>query len=127
MGARYLIDTNTAIYYLNGVLDNKAAQMVEGGHALMSFITTIELLSWPEASDEEFQRLLNITAWLPNIGITDEIVNNTIAVRKEHGTKVPDAIIAATALSMNLELVSSNTRDFSKVKGLKLIDPLKHH
>lgn len=35
---------------------------------------------------------------------------------------VMDVFIAATALRMDVPVVTSNTRDFSKIKGLEVID-----
>jgi tRNA(fMet)-specific endonuclease VapC len=35
---------------------------------------------------------------------------------------VMDVFIAATALRMDVPIVTSNTRDFSKIKGLVMID-----
>ncbi|MBK8390809.1 MAG: toxin-antitoxin system, toxin component, PIN domain protein [Saprospiraceae bacterium] len=36
---------------------------------------------------------------------------------------LPDAIIAATALTYNLVLISRNTSDFSKITDIEIIDP----
>jgi len=37
--------------------------------------------------------------------------------------KTPDAIIAATAMSHGLTLVTNNERDFTNIKGLNVINP----
>jgi predicted nucleic acid-binding protein len=50
-------------------------------------------------------------------------VNKTIAIRKSKTIKLPDAIIAATALTYSLILVTSNTSDFKNIQGLNVIDP----
>jgi predicted nucleic acid-binding protein len=39
--------------------------------------------------------------------------------------KVPDAIIAATALEYSLQLVSRNEEDFSQIQDLKLVNPFQ--
>ncbi|WP_256565294.1 PIN domain-containing protein [Dyadobacter chenhuakuii] len=44
-------------------------------------------------------------------------------IRKLHNLKLPDAIIAATAMVYNLTLVTRNTKDFSNISGLTLINP----
>ena len=51
-------------------------------------------------------------------------VSNPIALRagdlvRTHGLSVPDAIIAATAIHHKAELVTRNTKDFRRVKGLR--------
>ncbi len=52
-----------------------------------------------------------------------DIIERTILLRKAQKIKLPDAIIAATALVHNLTLITRNTGDFSKITGLKIIDP----
>ena len=55
-------------------------------------------------------------------GLPEDIVLETIRLRRSHRCKLPDAIIAATALVHGLALV---TRDggFRTITGLPLIDP----
>lgn len=55
--------------------------------------------------------------------LTEPIVLKTIEIRKESKIKLPDAIIAATALVDQLPLVSLNTGDFKNVPGLVIINP----
>ena len=55
--------------------------------------------------------------------VTADIVAQTIALRVQHRIKTPDAIIAATALVYDLELITRNLSDFRAIQGLKLVDP----
>ena len=55
--------------------------------------------------------------------ITEDIATQTIALRIQHKIKTPDAIIAATALVYDLELITRNVSDFQAVQGLKLVNP----
>jgi predicted nucleic acid-binding protein len=57
------------------------------------------------------------------ININDEIIEKTIKLRKSYKIKLPDAIIAATAISYGLTLVTRNTKDFKNIPGLKVINP----
>ena len=57
------------------------------------------------------------------IALTDNIVNASIDVRMNHKTKLPDAIIAATALVHELIIISRNTKDFQPVAGLTCVNP----
>lgn len=43
-------------------------------------------------------------------------------IRREHGLKMPDALIAATALLQAATLITANARDFRRVSSLKLIE-----
>lgn len=48
----------------------------------------------------------------------------TVELRRAYAIKLPDAIIAATALTADLTLIS-NDRGFSKISSLKLLNPFK--
>lgn len=43
-------------------------------------------------------------------------------IRKIHKIKLPDAIIAATALIYNLTLVTRNAKDFEHIEGMVTIN-----
>lgn len=57
------------------------------------------------------------------LDLTAPIVDKTIELRKNHSIKLPDAIIAATALYHDCKLISRNLKDFSKIVGLSTADP----
>jgi len=46
-----------------------------------------------------------------------------VDIRKTFKTKLPDAIIAATAIVNNLSLITRNTKDFEKIQELEVVDP----
>lgn len=85
----------------------------------LSVINKIELLSF-----SEIKPLLNNFIEQSNIlPLHDEIANKTILIRRQNKIKLPDAIIAATALIHNLILVTRNTVDFKNIPELQLINP----
>lgn len=53
----------------------------------------------------------------------EEFVDKTIEIRSLLRIKLPDAVIAATALVNRLILVTCNTKDFKNIGGLEFIDP----
>jgi len=55
--------------------------------------------------------------------LTNSVVDVTINIRKKHKTKLPYAIIAATAIVYKLILISRNISDFKDIEGLKVINP----
>ena len=126
MGKRYLIDTNIAIYFLDGVLPPATLpfiQSVLGKECNLSIITKIELLGWSFPNPlkaTETTSFVNNSVIFP---LSDEVAQKTISIRKLHKIKLPDAIIAATALVYDITLVSRNDKDFASIPFLKYINP----
>lgn len=126
MAAQYLIDTSAAIKYLNGTLPNAGIQwmdaQLEKGFSL-SVITEIELQVWNPLNPHDLEIYTTFIGWGTVLGITPEIVKETIAVRKHFRLKLPDALIAATALQHDLLLIADNDKDFSRIPQLQLDNP----
>lgn len=51
--------------------------------------------------------------------LLEDIIEETIRLRKQIKIKIPDAIIAATALTNNMTLITRNTNDFTGIVNLK--------
>lgn len=122
-----MIDTNAIIDYLGEKLPPSGMGFMNdivNAVPNLSVITKIEILGFN--APNEHHELLNSFMEDSNIfSLTENIVDRTIAVRKNHKTKLPDAIIAATALENNFKLISRNTSDFKNIQDLQIIDPHK--
>lgn len=86
--------------------------MLKDGQPIISAITEIELLCWKTATDKDLQVLHNFIDDALVIELEQSIKLKTADIRKMHKLKLPDAIIAATALVYELTLLSRNTADF---------------
>ena len=53
------------------------------------------------------------------------IADIAIEPRRKVSIKLPDAVIAATALLHDLTLVTRNVKDFEKVDGLRIYNPFE--
>jgi len=86
---------------------------------IISFVTYIEYLGYKDISEasQEFISLASV------IEIDKPTIDTCIMLRKEHKIKLPDAIIAATALVYDFVLISRNTSDFKHIENLHVIDP----
>lgn len=108
-GVKFLLDTNILIGLLSrneAVNSLLTARQVITTQCAFSAITRMELLSYHglrETDREIITRLLNRMRYLP---ITPEIEDATIAFRQQHQGKLPDAIIAATAIQHQLEVLT---------------------
>lgn len=126
MGEKYLLDTNAVIEFLGDKLPQSAMLWLEGIIAedqhLLSVINHIELLGF-KGEEEEMRVLedfIEISTVLP---LSDEVVQKTIALRKEYKIKLPDAIIAASSLIYDLIIVTRNISDFKEIPDIKYLNP----
>jgi len=55
--------------------------------------------------------------------LEEPVILKTIEIRKAYKTKLPDAIVAATALVNEFTIITRNMKDFDKIEGLEVIDP----
>ena len=122
----YLIDSNTFIDYMGDILPDAGDAWVEGlfdskAH-FASVINRIEVLSY-NAPVEDLREVAALFENTTVILLTPEIEARTIDIRRLLKIKLPDAIVAATALIHNLTLVTRNTADFKNVPGLTLVNP----
>ena len=123
MGKEYLIDTNSVIDYLDNKLPAKANELIEGNASRISVITRIELLSWPGATYSQTKILLNFIDESEVFHLEEQVILKTIEIRKKYKVKLPDAIIAATALINHFSLVTRNKNDFDIIEQLEVINP----
>ncbi len=125
MGPQYLLDSNAVIDYLSGKLPENGMSFMNqviNDIPYISVITKIEILGF-KTTPEAFRLLSSFVEDSVVLGLSENIVEQTIELRKENKIKTPDAIIAATALVNQLKLISHNTKDFDKIAGLKIVDP----
>ncbi|MBW6533599.1 MAG: type II toxin-antitoxin system VapC family toxin [Mariniphaga sp.] len=128
MGTRYLIDSNTVIDYIAGLHPEKALKWLNqiiDEEINVSVITKIEVLSYNPDIEDNYQILIEFFESTAVFSLTEEIVDRTICLRQKQKIKLPDAVIAATALVNELTLISRNTKDFKNIKGLEIVDPYK--
>jgi len=125
----YLWDTNIAIYYLQNQFPSNAEKFIDS-IALetlpsISVITEIELLSWKSASKKDTHLIKQFINDCNVFELDQETKILCADIRKKHGLKLPDAVIAATSITNNLTLVTRNTKDFQGIQNLQLINPFE--
>lgn len=103
---KYLLDTNVVIYLLGGRLK----QALPDGEFGVSVITEIELLSYPALLPAEEQVARSFLNEVIRYPLSDSIRDQTIALRRQFRLKLPDALIAATALDVGAVLLSNDQR-----------------
>ena len=108
-GLKHLLDTNILIGVLGRnprVLDLVSKHQINFDRCAYSAISRMEILSFPGLTHESklaIERLLHRMHYLP---INADIETSCIAFRSTQKGKLPDAIIAATSLVYELELIT---------------------
>ena len=124
MGTRYLLDTNAVLEFMGNKLPAESHDFLSKiiDHEInISAINKIELLGFSFVE----QTLIDFVSFAEVYPIDDETINQTIELRKNHKIKLPDAIIAATAILNNFTLITHNTNDFKKITELQMLDSYK--
>jgi len=119
-----LCDTNIIIEALKG--DDKTIKNIERiglENIAISSVTVMELyfgaLNKKELNKiKKHLKALNLVHFDNNV--SELAVRLIESYSKSHGLQIPDAIIAATALSLEIKLFTLNLRDFRYIDGLKL-------
>lgn len=112
--ARVLLDTDVLIDHLSD-RKRRLPASVEG--AAYSSISRAELYSGPGADEGVIDQLL---ANFEEIEVDRSIAEEAGRIRRITKVKLPDAIIAATAIVSKRALYTRNIRDFKPVKRLRL-------
>ena len=115
-GNRFLLDTNIIIYILNG--DKIIADYLSQKILYTSIICEIELFGSKSLTPKEEKQIKNFLHEFTIISIDQPIKDLAILFRKQYSLKIPDSIIAATAVSLEIPLVTSD-------KGFKSITELQ--
>jgi len=121
-GTNFLLDTNIIIYLAQDRL--KMSDFAKNTDNLyISSITFMEALGFSFQNQDEEDKITKFCNVLKRFYLTEAIEKQTIAIRKTNKIKLPDAIIAATAIVYNLILVTCNSDDFKNIPELKFLNP----
>lgn len=129
MGLKYLWDTNIVIYFLQNQLSKQAEDILDeilnDSEPTISTITEIELLCWKTNSKKDILIINKFIEETEVFELEKNIKLRTANIRKHHRIKLPDAIIAATAIENNFTLITRNTRDFKSIDHIKILNPFE--
>jgi len=121
MGQKYLLDTNVVLDFMGRKLPENSKVLLSkiiDDQINISAINKMELLGFKHVE----QNLIAFVNFSEVYHIDDEIIDKTIELRKKYKIKLPDAIIAATAIVNNFILISHNIKDFQKIEELQFLD-----
>ena len=121
------LDTNILIDAFAGqpdavrILSGERAQNVDWiGY---SAVTRLEILGFSELNAADERGLRDLLAEFEEAAITSAVIEQAIEIRRATRIKIPDALIAATALVYEAHLVTRNANDFISVSGVQVVNP----
>ena len=116
-GINYLVDTNFLIHLSE---EDKIVIPFLDYNISISYITELELLGVFSISKEQLKNAQNLINDCIVFEMNSQIKQKVISLKQSYKIKLPDAIIAATAIVYNLPFITSDA-DFKKIKELQLI------
>jgi toxin FitB len=113
---RILVDSDVLVDHLRGL-----CRFVPGDDELhVSSITRAELFAAQRGDERRVGRLLGALVELP---VDRAVAERGGRIQRAFGARLPNALVAATAIEHGLALLTRNTRDFEMIKGLRLRQP----
>ena len=122
---KYLIDTNVLLYAAANVQEAVSFfdDAVKAEWVGYSAITRLEALGFPALKHEDERKLTAMLECFEEVSAGREVIDRAVAIRRGRKIRVPDAIIAGTALVMKATLVTRNASDFKGIPGLSILNP----
>ncbi len=116
-GSKFLADTNTFIYLLD---KHPVLEPLLDSEWFFSFITEIELLGKPGITKSEIKEVKGVLEICSRIVHVQAINEITIQLKQAHKIKLPDALIAATAIYQRLPILTFD-KGFTKIKEIDVV------
>ena len=117
-GISILTDTNPLIYLLDG--NTEIARILDGKIVWLSVISELELFGKKGLSTQDIQQINALVRSCYIAEINPDIKKITKDLLQSYPVKLPDAIIAATSIYLDLPLITSD-KSFHKLPDLKLV------
>jgi tRNA(fMet)-specific endonuclease VapC len=121
-GIKYFLDTNAIINLLNGNSYLKK-RLNNADWIGISVISQLEFLSYSKISELDKQLFSTFLQRVEVVNLVNshiQLASEIISIRKHNNLKLPDAIIAASAVINNCILVT-NDKAFDKVTTLQAL------
>ncbi|RYU90760.1 type II toxin-antitoxin system VapC family toxin [Mucilaginibacter terrigena] len=117
-GDSIVIDTSLIINLFNGVDEVKT--LINGRNLFVSIISEIEVLSFSGLSVTDKDLLKDFLSKCHIVDIEPAIKDLTINLRSQSKIKLPDAVIAATAIYYDLPLFTMD-KGFNRLPDLQAV------
>lgn len=122
----FLLDTNIVLGFLSGntkISDFFKKKLMQS-NLHVSQITRMELLGYLGITPQEEENLKKFLSYLKVLPINEAVCDQAIILRQEKKLKLPDALIAATAICFDLVLVTCDSDLLNKSSHFRSINPI---
>ncbi|GHS85141.1 motility twitching protein PilT [Campylobacterota bacterium] len=111
---KFVFDTNAALIGIKAATSVEEASVnLSGSLPFISVIVRMELLAKPGLQPDELAKIGAFLDSVTVVPLTEDIEEEAIAIRRDAKLKLPDAIVAATAIKLGAILLT-NDREFTK-------------
>jgi len=120
---KFLVDTDVIIDYLKGIRPAKELFRTRDIEIYCSILSKKELLSKAGISNSERKKITSLLSNIKVLKIDKDISNKYDKLLNKYGEQqnlIADYLIAATAWSKNLPLLTRNLKHFEKIKEIRL-------
>jgi predicted nucleic acid-binding protein len=117
-GIRVLCDTNTLIYLLKN--NENVVDFLTEKQIFISSVTELELYGKPNMNPTELSIIDVLVESCFIIDLIQSVKQIVKQIKQRYKIKLPDAIVAATAIYMDIPLVTFDS-DFCQIEELKLV------
>lgn len=110
---RLALDTNILIYSVGG--DVALTRTLQGKDLYVSAMVRMESMVYHGEKPKHLQQVIGFLSECIIVDIHEAIQDLAVSIRVRHGFKLPDAVIAATAMHLGIPLMTADTR-FDRLK-----------
>ncbi len=118
-----LLDSNIVIYAAKSQ-GGDLLQLFEEPELAVSIVSYIEVLGFHQLDESEKRFCESFFRSVEVLPLTSVVAFTAASLRRQRRMSLGDAIIAATAMTYKLILVTHDVQDFRWISSLRLIDPL---
>jgi predicted nucleic acid-binding protein len=122
-GSRLFVDTNILIYLLK--VDSTLETFLKDKQLYISFITEMELLGFPNISSQEEVQIKTLLSQCVIVDLEPGIKELAISTRKNYKLRLPDSIIVASALFLDIPFITADKglQRLEETLGLIIYEP----
>ena len=115
-GIKYLLDTNIILGIIKGNPDvGEKLKGLDLKNCAYSSVTRMELLGFPAITTNEIKIISSLLKQMTQLSINRATEDTTISLKQRHRIKLPDALILATAINHQIELLTLDKKLANKL------------